>query len=126
MRNPNTIADFLAGKSELTQSLFQELVSEYSKLGVVTLHPAKTMIGIDNGKKRIAWITQLGRNFVHVVFPFKQPYSDNLCFQKIAQVPGTTKQYNHHFRMYSKEDINEEVIGFIKLALKEEGAPFES
>jgi hypothetical protein len=126
MSNSNTIADFLAGKSALTQSLFQELVSEYSKLGVVTLHPAKTMIGIDNGNKRIAWITQLGRNFVHVVFPFKQPYTDNLCFQKIAQVPGTTKQYNHHFRMYSKEDINEEVIGFMRLALNEEVDPLES
>ena len=126
MSNPKTIADFLVGKSALTQSLFQELVNEYSQVGVVTLYPAKTMIGIDNGKKRIAWITQLGRNFVHLVFPFKQPYTDNLCFQKIAQVPGTHKQYNHHFRMYSKEDINEEVIGFMKLAFNEEVAGFES
>jgi len=120
MSNPKTIADFLSGKSALTQSLFHQLVNEYSKLGAVTLHPAKTMIGIDNGKKRIAWITQLGKNFIHVVFPFKQPYTDNLCFQKIAQVPGATKQYNHHFRMYSEEDINEEVIGFMKLAFNEE------
>ena len=126
MSNPKTIADFLVGKSALTQSLFQELVNEYNQVGVVTLYPAKTMIGIDNGKKRIAWITQLGRNFVHLVFPFKQPYTDNLCFQKIAQVPGTNKQYNHHFRMYSKEDINEEVIGFMKLAFNEEVAGFES
>lgn len=126
MSDPKTIADFLAGKSALTHSLFEELIKEYSKLGVVTLHPAKTMIGIDNGKKHIAWITQLGKNFVHVVFPFKQPYTDNLCFQKIAQVPGTTTQYNHHFRMYSKEDINEEVIGFMKVAFNEEIAGFES
>ena len=120
MNNLKTIADFLAGKSAITQSLFHHLVNEYSKLDMVTLHPAKTMIGIDNGKKGIAWITQLGKNFVHVVFPFKQPYPDNLCFQKIAQVPGITKQYNHHFRMYSTEDINEEVIQFMKLAIDEE------
>ena len=122
MSNPKTIADFLAGKSSVTQSLFHHFVNEYNKLGVVTLCPAKTMIGIDNGRKRIGWITQLGKNFVHVVFPFKQPYNDNLCFQKIAQVPGTPRQYNHHFRMYNAEDINEEVIRFMKLAMEEEVA----
>jgi hypothetical protein len=78
------------------------------------------MIGIDNWNKRIAWITQLGKNFVHVVFPFKQAYEDNLCFQKIAQVPGDAKQFNHHFRMLLKEDINEEVLKFMKLAYNEE------
>ena len=78
------------------------------------------MIGIANTHKRIAWVTQLGKNFVHVVFPFKQPYNDNLCFQKIAQVPGDNKQYNHHFRMYNAEDVNEEMIGFMRLAYDEE------
>ena len=118
MNSNKTVEDFLTGKSTHTQLLFHEFINEYSKLGIVTLHPAKTMIGIDNGHKRIAWITQLGKNFIHIVFPFKQPYSDNLCFQKIAQVPSDNKQFNHHFRMYNKEDINEEVIAFMKLALE--------
>jgi hypothetical protein len=52
-----------------------------------------------------------------VVFAFEQCYSDNLCFQKIAQVPGDAKQFNHHFRMHRKEDVNEEVKRFMKLAL---------
>jgi hypothetical protein len=60
----------------------------------------------------------LGKDFVDVTFPFKKPYRDNLCFHKIAQVPGQ-QQFNHHFRMYSKEDVNEEVIGFMKLAYEE-------
>ena len=72
------------------------------------------MIGVANDHKRIAWITQLGKNFVHVVFPFKVQHEDNLCFQKIAQVPGDSKQFNHHFRMYQTEDVNEEVIGYMK------------
>jgi hypothetical protein len=78
------------------------------------------MIGIANDKKRIAWITQLGKNFIHVVFPFKQPYPDNLCFQKIAQVPGDAHQFNHHFRMYNTEDVNDEVKKFMKMALEGE------
>jgi len=43
---------------------------------------------ISNTHKRVAWITQLGKSFIMWFFRFKQPYEDNLCFQKIAQVPG--------------------------------------
>lgn len=115
-----TADDFLQGKSELTKALFHHFVDEYSTIGMITLHAAKTMIGIANDTHRIAWITQLGKNFIHVVFPFKKAYPDNLCFTKIAQVPGDANQFNHHFRMYSTEDINDEVKGFMKLAFKNE------
>ena len=115
-----TIADFLAGKSPHTLELFDHFVEVYNTIGIIELHAAKTMIGISNTHKRIAWITQLGKNFMHVVFPFKQPYSDNLCFIKIAQVPGDNKQFNHHFRMLHTEDINEEVMYYMKLAYNEE------
>jgi hypothetical protein len=113
-----TLNDFLKGKSELTISLFHHFVNQFQKIGKVTVHPAKTMIGIATPRKRIVYITQLGKNFIHVVFPFDRPYADNLCFQKIANVPGD-KQYNHHFRMLSKEDLNEEVISFMKLAYQQ-------
>ncbi|MDB5136603.1 MAG: hypothetical protein JWP37_3206 [Mucilaginibacter sp.] len=110
------LSEFLAGKSGHTLMLFDHFIKEFQKAGPVTLHPAKTMIGVANSYKRIAWITQLGKNFIHVVFPFKQPYPDNLCFQKIAQVPGDTHQFNHHFRMLQKEDVNVEVLEFMRLA----------
>jgi hypothetical protein len=110
------LADFLAGKSEHTLMLFNHFVNQFKMVGDITLHPAKTMIGIANGHKRIAWITQLGKNFIHVVFPFKKEYPDNLCFQKIAQVPGDVHQYNHHFRMLAPNDVNEEVLYFIRIA----------
>jgi hypothetical protein len=111
---------FLTGKSGYTLMLFNHFVDEYKKIGNITLHAAKTMIGVANGHKRIAWITQLGKNFIHVVFPFKQAYPDNLCFQKIAQVPGDTLQFNHHFRIYSLEDINDEVLQYMLMAYQEE------
>ena len=111
-----TIQDFLAGKAGRTIEVFEHFVSEFQKIGMVSLHPAKTMIGIATSRKRIAYITQLGKNFVHVVFYFDQPYPDNLCFQKIAEVPGTVKQFNHHFRMFEKEDVNAEVKKFMQLA----------
>ncbi|MDB5287372.1 MAG: hypothetical protein JWR05_2321 [Mucilaginibacter sp.] len=96
--------------------LFNHFVNQFKKVGDVTLHPAKTMIGIANEYKRIAWITQLGKNFIHIVFPFKQEYAENLCFQKIAQVPGNAHQFNHHFRMRGPDDVNDEVLYFIRMA----------
>src|SRR5664279_4215373 len=95
----STVQDFLAGKTDVTIGLFNHFISEYDQVCKITLHPAKTMIGIAGSGKRIAWITQLGKIFIHVVFPFKKAYPDNLCFQKIAQVPGS-EQFNQHFRMY--------------------------
>src|SRR4051794_37074567 len=116
-KTDEAIGVFLHKKSEQTIALFDHFLNEYKKLGTIYLYPAKTMIGIEHDGRRIAWITQLGRNFIHVVFPFETAYSENLCFTKVAQVPGDKKQFNHHFRMYYKEDVNEEVIRFMKLAL---------
>jgi hypothetical protein len=117
--DPQALSTFLTGKTAQTLLLFDHFVNEFEKIGLVTLHPAKSMIGISNGNNRIAWVTQFGKGFLHVVFPLKQPYEDNLCFQKIAQVPGQ-QQFNHHFRMLQKDDVNEEVREFMKKAWKAE------
>jgi hypothetical protein len=108
------LADFLKGKSEHTISLFWYFTDCYQQIGKVTIHPTKSMIAFA-AKTRIAFITRLGKDFVDIVFPFSEPYNDNLCFQKIAQVPGS-RQFNHHFRMYLTDDVNEEVKQFMKLA----------
>jgi hypothetical protein len=119
MQHENSISQFLTGKSPHTLTLFHHFINEFEKIGVITVEPTKTMIGISTAHKRIAWVTQLGKNFIHVVFPLKQPYEDNLCFQKVGQVPGQS-QFNHHLRMLSVDDINEEVLGFMRLAYSEE------
>lgn len=108
--------DFLHGKSEHTRSLFWYFADSYNQLGKVTIHPTKSMIGFA-AITRIAYVVRLGKNFVDVVFPFDEAHTDNLCFHKIAQVPGT-RQYNHHFRMLQPEDINAEVKKFMELACK--------
>ncbi len=110
---------FTKGKSETTLNLLDHFVDTFHSLGNIQLEATKTMIGISNGNKRIAWVTQLGKNFIHVVFPFKKEYKDNLCFQKVGLVPGS-QQYNHHFRMLFREDLNKEVLKYMKLAYTEE------
>ncbi|MFD2146356.1 hypothetical protein [Mucilaginibacter antarcticus] len=82
MEHNHQIAHFLAGKSPHTLMLFHHFINEFEKIGEITIEPTKTMIGISNANKRIAWVTQLGKNFIHVVFPFRQAYHDNMCFQK--------------------------------------------
>ena len=109
------LSEYLIGKSEHSLGLFDHFIAELQKIGPVTIHPHKTMISIANSRKGVAYITQIGKKFVHVVFPFNQRYDDNLCFQRIQQVPGRNVIY-HHFRMLQPEDINEEVRKFMKLA----------
>jgi len=108
--------DFLAKKSEAVIELFWYFMEQYQTMGSVTVHPTKSMIALP-ATTRIAYITRLGKDFIDVVFPFSQPYHDNLCFHKIAQVPGTS-QFNHHLRLKSKEDVNKEVKRFMKMAYK--------
>jgi hypothetical protein len=113
------ISDFYTGKTEYSISLLDHFILEFRKIGEIDIIPAKTMIGIATRRKRIAYVTQIGKNFIHVVFPFKESHPDNLCFQKIAQVPGDAKQFNHHFRMLHHNDVNEEVKEFMAMALKD-------
>lgn len=112
--NDKVLADFFNGKSDETIALFWHFVQSYQEIGKVTVHPAKSMIGLA-ADTRIAYVIRLGKNFVDVVFPFRQAYPENLCFHKIAQVPGD-QQYNHHLRLFSKSDVNKEVRKFMKLA----------
>lgn len=110
-----SIEDFLNGKPAGTRDLFEFFIEQYSQIGKIFLRPAKSMVVIATSRRGIAYITQFGKSFIHIVFPFDKPYPDNLCFQKIAQVPGQ-KQFNHHFRMCFKEDVNKEARKYMKLA----------
>jgi hypothetical protein len=112
-----TMDEMTIGKSEHTVDLLHHFIREFRNVGDVTIRPSKTMIGIATSRKGICYVTQLGRNFIHVVFTFKEAYPDNLCFIKIAQVPGQ-QQFNHHCRIFLKEDINREVKKFMKLAFE--------
>lgn len=110
----SVLDDFLHGKSEHTIELFWHFVDSFQHTGKVTIHPTKSMIAVA-AKKRMAYVTRLGKNFVDVTFPFTEAYPDNLCFHKIAQVPGQ-QQFNHHLRLQEKDDVNAEVRKFMKLA----------
>ena len=116
LNNDKELSEHLNGKSEHTLKLFRHFIDVYKEIGNITIHPTKSMIAIA-GKTRVAYITRLGKDFMDVTFPFDQPYNDNLCFAKIAKVPGQ-QQFNHHLRIMQPGDINKEVRKYMKLALK--------
>lgn len=109
-----TVNDFLEGKNDATIRLFNHFICKFQELGQVKPQATKSMIVLV-ADKRFAYIIKIGKEFIDIVLPFKTPYEDNLCFRKIALVPGSD-DYNHHLRIYLPEDINEEVIDYMKKA----------
>ena len=114
--NEKTVEDFLRGKSQHTIELVYYFLNEYQKLGDFVLHPAKSRIAFA-AMIRFGYFHRLGKDFVDVVFTFNKPYTDNLCFYRIGEVPGG-KYFQHYLRIYQKEDINEEVKKFMKMGLE--------
>ena len=122
MNNPafdenHKLKEFLKHKPEAAMDLFASLLDVTAQFGKLTIHPTKSMIGIASDRK-FAYVIQFGRTFIDVVLPFKTAYEDNLCFRKIKPVPGSD-DFNHHLRICSAEDFNEEVTGYLKLAYQE-------
>jgi hypothetical protein len=108
------VSDFLKGKSDASTYLFYHFMQCYIEIGEIKPQATKTMIAL-KADKSFAYIIKLGKDFIDVVFPFKTFFSDNLCFHKIARVPGTD-DYNHHLRIYNIDDVNDEVKQYMKLA----------
>lgn len=109
------LEDWFVGKPPAMRALFDHFIREYNRIGKVTVRPAKTMIVVTTPRKGIAYAV-VKKTAIDITFPFKQAYPDNLCFHKIAKVPIGTPQFNHHLRMTRKEDVNQEVRKFMKMA----------
>jgi hypothetical protein len=110
----NSVDDFLKGKSEVALALFDDLIDALTQIGPVKLETTKSMIAVAS-IARFAYIIAIGETFIDVVLPFAEANEDNYCFRKIALVPGGTV-YNHHLRLMYKEDLNEEVVNYLKKA----------
>ena len=117
MDNAEHLPAFQIIKSEVALMLFDHFIREFTKIGPIEIYPHKTMVTITNSHGRVAYITQAGKFFIDVVFPFKQRYDDNLCFRRIQEVPGRHVIY-HHFRMLKNADVNGEVRKFMRVAYK--------
>ncbi|WP_192820158.1 DUF5655 domain-containing protein [Rufibacter sp. LB8] len=116
-----TEADFLRGKSEVTVGLYQHFLAQYRTIGDFKIHPSKSMISLAKNT-RFCSVHQLGRNFLDVCIPLPKVFPDTLCFHKIGHID---KQVNHYVRFYDKEDLNEEVLHYMKMAYDLDAAKAE-
>lgn len=113
--NERTIESFLEGKSERAIAIYHYFIQEFSKMGDFRLHPTKHAIGFA-ARIRFGCVFRLGKDYVDILFSFDRRYDDNLCFHKIAPL-ADSEFYNHYIRLYSEEDLNEEVRYYMKMAL---------
>lgn len=113
--NEKTVDDFLYVKSQKVVELFHYFINEYQSIGSFKLHPAKSRIAFA-ADIRFGYIHRLGKDYLDVVLTFNEAFHDNLCFYRIGEVPGG-KYFQHYLRIFSKEDINDEVRTFMKKAL---------
>jgi hypothetical protein len=107
------LSEFLSRKSAHSKMLLEHLVRAFDEIGEVDVYATKTMVGFRR-RRNFAYIIQFGKGFIDFLLPFKEPFEDNLCFRKIT-MPGDG-DYNHHLRILSEEDINEEVRFYMKKA----------
>lgn len=114
--NERQVEDFLEGKNEDMVELFHHFIEVYQSLGHFALHPTKSRIGLA-ARIRFGFIHRIGRDFIDIILTFDESYDDNFCFYRIGEVPGD-KIYQHYLRLMHKDDINEEVLKFMKLALE--------
>ena len=114
--NERSVEDFLKGKSEKSIELFYYFIQQYQSIGEFKLHPARSRIAFA-ARIRFGYIHRIGKDFVDVVLTFYEPHHENLCFYRIGEVPGG-KYFQHYLRIYNKEDINDEVRKYMKMAFE--------
>jgi hypothetical protein len=114
--NDKSLADHLKGKSVTTIELYDQLVRQLSAMADIQVRPTKSAIAFATDV-RFGYIHRLGKDYVDLVLCFNRAYEDNLCFHKIANVPGSD-QHNHYFRMRSAEDLNDEILMYIGKAIE--------
>jgi len=114
--NERTVEDFLQGKPEQIADLFHYFIEEYLKMGPFVLHPARSRIAFA-ADVRFGYFKYIGKDFIDIALTFNKPFEDNLCFYRIGEVPGG-KYFQHYLRIMRKEDVNEEVRRYMKMALE--------
>lgn len=107
---------FSTEKHATAVTIFTAFISKYQEIGCPSVYARKSMVILKN-KKIFARVIYFGKNFIHVVFQFRECFDDNYCIRKIAKVSGT-EDYNHHLRLMLPDDINKEVIHYMKKAYR--------
>jgi hypothetical protein len=110
-----SLTDWFKGKAPEIRENFDHFVKQYKVIGDITVRGARNMIVISTKRKGIAYVVPR-KSFIDIIFPFERAYPDTLCFHKVVQSPSGKKEFNHYFRVIAKEDVNDEVKGYMSEA----------
>jgi len=73
----------LNGKSVHTLALFHHFIEEYQHIGKITVHPARTMIGICNRSETNCLPSPNWVKFYFMLSPFERPFLTIYVFRKL-------------------------------------------
>src|SRR5688572_19817537 len=110
-----SLTDWFKDKPPEIRNNFDHFVKQYKAIGDISVRGAKNLIVISTERKGIAYIVPR-KNFIDIVFPFATAYMETLCFHKVVQNSAGKNEFNHYFRLMAKEDVNEEVKGYMAKA----------
>ena len=107
-----SVEDFLKGKGARGRELFTALTNAALSVGDVTFAPAKTRVGLQ-ARMIFASINRLSdeRLDAHVVLARRL---EHRRFFKIESI--SPRNHVHHFRISHVDDVDDEVIGWLREA----------
>lgn len=110
-----SVEQFLEGKSDISVLLYNHFIGIYKMIGKFEFHPAKTRIALVS-RIRFAAINRLGKDFLDGHLVISKDFTESKCFYRIDHFGSS---YVHNFRLFKKDDVSDELISYMRLALKE-------
>jgi hypothetical protein len=107
-----TEEEFLSGKSERAIELYKYFLTEYKKLGPITLHVIRSRIAF-MVLVRFSGVNKLGKDYIEGAFWLKERI-ESQKFHKIEFIPKDN--YIHRFRICNEADIDDEFKKYMKMA----------
>ncbi|TAK52498.1 MAG: hypothetical protein EPO24_15205 [Bacteroidetes bacterium] len=107
-----TVKEFFNGKPKEMYALYKYYLHEFKKFGPVIVHPVKTRIAF-MVEVRFSGVTRVGKNFLASGLWLTEPHP-NKKFSRIEKIADNC--YLHRFKLYRKEDIDDELRAFMRMA----------
>ncbi len=106
-----TVQDYLSGKAERSVKLYRQFEGMVLSLGVVEITPAKTRIGFQN-RRIFAAVNRIGRQHLAIHIVTSRPIES----QRVDRIEALDQAcYVNHLRILSPEDLDGELLGWLKL-----------
>lgn len=108
-----TVAEYLAGKTDLAVSIYESLIDALEKAGEFRVHPQKTRIAFIS-RMTFAWAS-LARRWVDVGFILPDPLDDGRI--RKLELYGPTS-WGHSIRIGSPNEVDDDMVDWLGESLR--------